>query len=155
LFLCYGKIGSYSLGRITGFPDTWMLSVVRKGAAAFSRVAKSPCQSTQNCLASQSWRFVAHEVRVISFKKEALHPCHRAAANTPPECPTASVSCGGPCRLRPLGAGSVSGAFGFSRPPMRSLSLRPNDSLTIQKMALSIGFIRFVPSTNAILATGS
>jgi hypothetical protein len=49
-----------------------MLSVVRKGAAAFSRVAKSPCQSTQNCLASQSWRFVVHEVRVISFKKEAL-----------------------------------------------------------------------------------
>jgi hypothetical protein len=49
-----------------------MLSVVRNGAAAFSRVAKSPCQSTQNCLVSQSWRFVAHEVRVISFKKEAL-----------------------------------------------------------------------------------
>jgi hypothetical protein len=54
-----------------------MLSVVRKGAAAFSRVAKSPCQSTQNCLASQSWRFVAHEVRVISFKggtPNAQHP---------------------------------------------------------------------------------
>ncbi len=48
-----------------------MLSVV-KGAAAFSRVPKLRCQSTQNCLASQSWRFVAHEVRVISFKKEAL-----------------------------------------------------------------------------------
>jgi hypothetical protein len=27
---------------------------------------------SQNCLTSQSWRFVAHEVRVISSKKEAL-----------------------------------------------------------------------------------
>ena len=38
---------------------------------------------------------------------------------------------------------------------MRSLSLRPDDSLTIPKMALSIGFIRFVSSANAILATES
>ncbi len=39
---------------------------------------------------------------------------------------------------------------------MRSLSLRPDDSLTIPKMALSIGFIRSsASSTNAILATGS
>jgi len=37
---------------------------------------------------------------------------------------------------------------------MRSLSLRPDDSLTIPKMALSIGFIRFVSSANAIPATG-
>jgi hypothetical protein len=44
--------------------------------------------------------------------------------------------------------------FRVSRPPMRSLSLRPDDSLTIPKMALSIGFIRFVSSANAILATG-
>ncbi len=36
---------------------------------------------------------------------------------------------------------------------MRSLSLRPDDSLTIPKMALSIGFIRFVSSTNTIPAT--
>jgi len=41
-----------------------------------------------------------------------------------------------------------------SRPPTRSLSLRPDDSLTILKMALSIGFIRFVSSTNTIPATG-
>ena len=34
-------------------------------------------------------------------------------------------------------------------------SLRPDDSLTIPKMALSIGFIRFVSSTNTIPATGS
>jgi hypothetical protein len=49
-----------------------MLSVARKGAVTFSRVAKWPLPIEQNCLASQSWRFVAHEVRVISFKKEAL-----------------------------------------------------------------------------------
>ena len=89
------------------------------------------------------------------FSSCLAHPCHRAAANTPPECLTASVSCGDPCCLRPFGAGSAPGAFGFSRPPMRSLSLRPDDSLTIPKMALSIGFIRFVSSANAIQATGS
>jgi hypothetical protein len=38
---------------------------------------------------------------------------------------------------------------------MHSLSLQPNDSLTTQEMALSIGFIRFVSSANAIQATGS
>jgi hypothetical protein len=46
-------------------------------------------------------------------------------------------------RARPLG-------LDISRSPMRSLSLRPDDSLTIPKMALSIDFIRFVSSTNAI-----
>ena len=42
----------------------------------------------------------------------------------------------------------------FSRPPLGSLTLRPGDSLTILKMAVSIGFISFVSSTNAIQATG-
>ena len=44
--------------------------------------------------------------------------------------------------------------LGISRPPMGSLSLRPGDSLTIPRMALSVGFIRFVSSTNATQATG-
>jgi hypothetical protein len=35
-----------------------------------------------------------------------------------------------------------------------SLTLRPGDSLTIPRMALSVGFIRFVSSTNATQATG-
>jgi hypothetical protein len=39
-------------------------------------------------------------------------------------------------------------------PPVGSLALRPGDSLTIPKMALSIGFISFVSSTNTIQATG-
>jgi hypothetical protein len=33
--------------------------------------------------------------------------------NTPPECLAASVSCGGPCCLRPFGAGSAPGVSGF------------------------------------------
>ncbi len=37
---------------------------------------------------------------------------------------------------------------------MGSLALRPGESLTIPKMALSIGFTSFVSSTDAIQATG-
>ena len=37
---------------------------------------------------------------------------------------------------------------------MGLLSLRPGDSLTIPWMALSVGFIRFVSSTDATRATG-
>ena len=37
---------------------------------------------------------------------------------------------------------------------MGSLSLRPGDSLTVPRTALSVGFIRFVSSTNATQATG-
>ena len=37
---------------------------------------------------------------------------------------------------------------------MGSLALRPGDSLTIPKMALSGGFLRFVSSTEAPQATG-
>src|SRR6516225_4917645 len=44
--------------------------------------------------------------------------------------------------------------LGVSRPLLGSLALRPGDSLTILTMALSVGFIRFVSSTNATQATG-
>ena len=37
---------------------------------------------------------------------------------------------------------------------MGSLSLRPGDSLTIPRTALSVGFIRFVSSADATQATG-
>ena len=47
------------------------------------------------------------------FSSCLAHPCHRAAANTPPECSVASISCGGPCCLRPFGAGSAPGVFTF------------------------------------------
>jgi hypothetical protein len=39
-------------------------------------------------------------------------------------------------------------------PSLGLLALRPGDSLTIPKMALSVGFIRFVSSTDATRATG-
>ncbi len=41
-----------------------------------------------------------------------------------------------------------------SGPPMGSLTLRPGDSLTIPRMALSASFIRFVSSTDVTQATG-
>ena len=61
---------------------------------------------------------------------------------------------GRPCCLRPEPEGSASGFYFWSRPPVGSLALRPGDSLTIPRMALSIGFLRFVSSTDAIQATG-
>jgi len=64
-------------------------------------------------------------------------------------------ACDDSCCLRPASAGSASGAKVFSRPPTGSLTLRPSDSLTILTMALSVGFIRFVSSTNATQATRS
>ena len=42
----------------------------------------------------------------------------------------------------------------LSRPLLGSLTLRPGDSLTIPRMALSVGFIRFVSSSYATQATG-
>jgi hypothetical protein len=42
----------------------------------------------------------------------------------------------------------------FSRSPMRSLSLQPDDLLTIPWMALSIDSMHFVSSMHAIPATG-
>ncbi len=44
--------------------------------------------------------------------------------------------------------------FGFSKSRRRSLSLQPDDLLTIPWMALSIDSMRFVSSAHAILATG-
>src|SRR5262245_9066829 len=61
-------------------------------------------------------------------------PCHAAFAR--------------PKRARPSD-------YSLSRPLLGSLALRPGDSLTIPRMALSVGFIRFVSSTNATQATGS
>jgi len=81
-------------------------------------------------------------------------PCHRAAPNHPAGVagrlgqPTAC-----PCCLRPTPGSSASGVLLFSRPPLSSRMLRPGDSLTIPKMALSVGFIRFVSSTDATRAT--
>ena len=60
-------------------------------------------------------------------------PCHRAVASTPPECkPPRQSDCNDPCCLRPSDESSTSGDA-LSRPFMRSLSLRPDGSLTILK----------------------
>jgi len=63
-------------------------------------------------------------------------------------------ACAVPCGLHPTLKGSAFGFFFLSRLPLGSLSLRPGDSLTIPRMALSVGFICFVPSADATQATG-
>ena len=72
-------------------------------------------------------------------------PCHRAVPTTPPEgCASSDTLATHPVafvrheKTRPLGSIFLSG------PPMGSLVLRPGDSLTILKMALSVSFIRLV-----------
>src|SRR6478736_3538190 len=52
-------------------------------------------------------------------------------------------TCDDPCCLRLTTEGSASGAYILSGPPVRSLSLRPGDSLTIPRMASSMGFRTF------------
>jgi len=81
-------------------------------------------------------------------------PCHRAAPTTPPERHVASVS-----PRHAMLPSSVGRRLGFriyflSRPLLGLLSLWPGDSLTIPKMALSVGFISFVFSANATQAKG-
>src|SRR3954454_24081216 len=66
---------------------------------------------------------------------------------------TLRSDCGTSCWLGPEPKGSAFGLI-VSRPPMGSLSLRPGDSLTAPRAALSVGFIRFVSSANATQATG-
>ncbi len=70
-------------------------------------------------------------------------PCHRAAPATRRSESTHRSGFVGPRCLHPIGAGSASGVFYVSRPPVGSLALRPGDSLTIPKMAFSVGFRSF------------
>ena len=83
-----------------------------------------------------------------------MYPCHRAVALTPPEWSGASVSLRRPMQPSPYGRelGFLWG-FHFSRPNPRSLSLRPDDLLTILKMALSIGIRNSISFLSAIQAT--
>jgi hypothetical protein len=64
-------------------------------------------------------------------------PPRRSERSLQPECVR-------PCCLRLVSEDLGLRVFFFSRPPVGSLALRPGDSLTIPKMALSIGFKRFV-----------
>ena len=61
--------------------------------------------------------------------------------------------CDVPCCLRSIIESSAS-EVKISRPPLRSLSLRPDDSLTIPRMALSIDFQDSVSFLLTIQATG-
>jgi hypothetical protein len=83
-----------------------------------------------------------------------VYPCHRAVALTPPEWSGASVSLRRPMQPSPYGSelGFLWG-YRFSRPNLRSLSLRPDDLLTILKMALSIGIRHSISLLSAIQAT--
>ena len=64
-------------------------------------------------------------------------------------------ACGASCCLRPTDRGLGLRGYSLSGPPLRSLSLRPGDSLTIPWMALSMGFRYSVSLLPAIQATGS
>jgi hypothetical protein len=75
-------------------------------------------------------------------------PLRPRRSNLPPQ-----SDCDRPCCLRPKTGGSASGVSFLSRPPVSSLPLRPGDSLTLPKRALSVGFTRFVSSTDATQAT--
>jgi hypothetical protein len=79
---------------------------------------------------------------------------HRAVPTTPPKWPTASVRVPPVMRPSPRTKGLGLRIIFFSRPLVGSLALRPGDSLTIPKMAWSVGFLRFVSSTEATQATG-
>ena len=73
---------------------------------------------------------------------------------TPPECYAASVSLRRTMLPSPRTRGLGLRSYFLSRPPLGSLMLWPGDSLTILSMALSVGFIRFVSSTDATQVTG-
>ena len=78
------------------------------------------------------------------FSSCSTCPCHRAVPTTPPECHVASVSPRHAMLPSPRSRGLGLRIYFVSRPPVGLLSLRPGNSLTIPKMALSVGFIGFV-----------
>src|SRR6266480_235059 len=79
-------------------------------------------------------------------------PCLRAVPTTRRSDMTFQLVCVMPCCLRPTIEVSAFGLI-LTRPLLGSLALRPDDSLTIPWMALSVGFIRFVSSADATQAT--
>ena len=63
------------------------------------------------------------------FSSCLAHPCHRAVASTPPEWLAASVSLRRSMLPSPYGCRLGLWGYSFSRPLLRSLSLRPDGSL--------------------------
>ncbi len=83
--------------------------------------------------------------RFLSGTRTASPVAQRILVTVPPLPPRRSEStCRSgfvdSCCLRPNTESSASGNIFVSGPPMGSLALRPGDSLTILKMALSVGF---------------
>jgi len=77
------------------------------------------------------------------FSSCSAHPCHRAAPTTPPERIDTSVRVRRSMMPSPHPRQLGLRSYFFSGPPMGSLALRPGDSLTIPRMALSVGFRAF------------
>jgi hypothetical protein len=67
------------------------------------------------------------------FSSCSACPCHRAIATTPPEWMAVSISFRLSMLPSPYGWGLGLWGFALSGPPVRSLSLRPGDSLTSLK----------------------
>ena len=88
------------------------------------------------------------------FSSCSTRPSHRAVAPTPPEQVAASSSLRHPVLPSPCGRGLGLRDASLSGPPLRSLSLRPGNSLTIRPMAWSMGFRVSVSLYPAIQVTG-
>ena len=89
------------------------------------------------------------------FSSRSTCPRHRAVALTPPERPAASARCDGPCCLRLSTVRLGLRGLSISGPPVRSLSLRPGDSLTLLPRAWSVGFRVSVSLHPATRVTGA
>ena len=88
------------------------------------------------------------------FSSCLARPGHRAVALTPPEWPVATASLRRVIRPSPPDYGLGLRSFALSRLPLRSLAVRPGDSLAIPKMAVSMGFRGWVSRPPTIQATG-
>jgi hypothetical protein len=88
------------------------------------------------------------------FSSCSTRPCHRAVALTPPECRAASVSMRRGMLPSPLRWRFGLRGYALSGSPLRSLTLRPGDSLTMPSMALWMGFRRSVSLAPAIVRRG-
>ena len=90
------------------------------------------------------------------FSSCSTCPCHRAVPHHPAGVtsrighPTSCHAMLPTPRKRGLGLRTCF----VSRPPLGLLALRPSDSLATPRMALSVGFIRFVSSAAATQAKG-
>jgi hypothetical protein len=74
------------------------------------------------------------------FSSCSARPGHHAVALTPPEESAASASLRRTLLPSPSGCGLGLRGFALSGPPLRSLVLRPGDSLTLPRRAWSMGF---------------